>query len=278
MAQRRMISLSLIDTDKFNDMPVTSRLFYYELSMRADDDGFVSSPKKIARMIGCSQSDLDQLVDSGYLISFDSGIVVITHWQINNQIRKDRHTPTLFQTELSMLSEENGVYYIKSDDCQPYGCGLVADCPPSGCDLAAQDSIGKDSTDKFSEGKDSKVKNTPLPEDSGDVNNQYQIVIDSFNSVCTSLNKVTLLTEERKQAVKSAEKLLGAVSFEEFFRKIEASDFLTGRSSEWRCGFDWVLKPSNLTKILEGNYDNKSKPKPKTSIYAIDYDELERIL
>ena len=90
MASRRMISLSVIDTDRFIDLPASTRLLYYDLSMRADDDGFVSSPNKIARMVGCSIEDLDKLIENEYLIRFESGVVAIKHWKISNRLKKDK--------------------------------------------------------------------------------------------------------------------------------------------------------------------------------------------
>lgn len=80
MAQRRMFSLQVVDTDKFMDMPLSARLLYYELGMRADDDGFVASVNRIARTVGCSKEDITTLTDNGYLLTFDSGVVVIKHW------------------------------------------------------------------------------------------------------------------------------------------------------------------------------------------------------
>lgn len=86
----------------------------------------------------------------------------------------------------------------------------------------------------------------------------YQKVADLFNSICVSLPKVTRLTEKRKKQIKNANKQLNG-DFENFFKQIEKSDFLTGRSGSWTgCCFDWVLKSSNLIKIIEGNYVNRS--------------------
>lgn len=97
----------------------------------------------------------------------------------------------------------------------------------------------------------------------------YTYVQNSFNSICKSLPKVSKITETRKRRIDKASKLLGAMTFEALFRKVEASDFLTGKQKEWIASFDWIMKPENLTKIIEGNYDNKSKP-TKGSIYSAD--------
>ena len=87
MAERRMFAKTIIDSDAFIDMPVTARLLYYDLAMRADDDGFVNSPKKIMRMIGASQDDLSILIVKKFILPFDNGVVVIKHWRIHNYIR-----------------------------------------------------------------------------------------------------------------------------------------------------------------------------------------------
>ena len=82
-----------------------------------------------------------------------------------------------------------------------------------------------------------------------------------FNSVCISLPKVQKLSDKRRKLIVNADKLLGEMSFEGFFNLVESSDFLTGRNGKWSgCGFDWILNPANLTKIIEGNYLNKANP------------------
>ncbi len=113
MAERRMISKKVVDTDLFLDMPVSTRLLYYDLSVRADDDGFVASPKRITRMVGCSEDDLKLLVAKGYLIPFESGVCVIRDWKVHNYIPKDRYHETDYREEKSMLTEsETGVYSL----------------------------------------------------------------------------------------------------------------------------------------------------------------------
>ncbi len=101
MANRRMFSLDVIDTDKFLDMPATSQNLYFHLGLRADDDGFVSSPKKITKLVNCGSDDLNVLISRGFVIPFDDGIMVITHWKQNNYIQADRYKRTLYQEQLS---------------------------------------------------------------------------------------------------------------------------------------------------------------------------------
>lgn len=122
-----MFSLDIVDTDKFLEMPATTQSLYFHLGMRADDDGFVSSPKKIASMVNCGNDDLKLLIAKEYLIPFDNGIVVITNWKVNNWIRLDRKQGTRFKSELSMLTLKNDTYCMLSE-CQPIDNQLTTAC------------------------------------------------------------------------------------------------------------------------------------------------------
>lgn len=111
MAERRMFAKTIIDSDAFIDMPLSTQALYFHLSMRADDDGFINNPKKIQRMIGASDDDLKVLVMKRFIIPFDSGIVVIKHWKIHNYIQKDRYKPTVYTEEKAMITgKDNGAY------------------------------------------------------------------------------------------------------------------------------------------------------------------------
>lgn len=113
MAKRRMFSLDIIDTDIFIEMPQSSRLLYYELCMRADDDGFVSSPKKIMKMAGCSEDDFKVLISKQFVIPFNTGIIVIKHWRIHNYIQKDRYKETIYKYEKSLIQlDKNDMYTL----------------------------------------------------------------------------------------------------------------------------------------------------------------------
>ena len=139
MAERRMFAKTIIDSDSFIDMPVTARLLYYDLAMRADDDGFVNSPKKIMRMIGASQDDLSILLLKKFVIGFENGIVVIKHWKIHNYIRKDTYKPTNYIEEKQLLElDGKNAYTLKND-----GSRLSVD-EPSTQDRLGKDRLGKD--------------------------------------------------------------------------------------------------------------------------------------
>ena len=130
MAQRRMFNKTITNNDNFLEMPQTSQNLYFHLSMNADDDGFVDNWKSIMRMTGCKEDDLKVLIAKQYIIPFESGVIVIRHWRLNNYLRNDRFTPTNYQQELSQLTLENGLVYQM--------------------DTNGIHSIGKDSIDKYS--------------------------------------------------------------------------------------------------------------------------------
>ena len=144
MAERRMFAKTIIDSDAFLEMPISARLLYYDLGMRADDDGFVNSPKKIMKIVGASNDDMNILIIRKFIIPFDKGIVVIKHWKIHNYIRSDRYKPTVYIEEKEMLDlKENDGYVLKNID------GI-----PNGYQRDTQDSIVKISTVKDSVGEE----------------------------------------------------------------------------------------------------------------------------
>lgn len=119
MAEKRMFAQTIIDSDAFLEMPLSTQALYFHLCMRADDEGFVNNPKKIQRMVGGSDDDFKLLIAKSFIISFDAGIVVIKHWRIHNYIRKDRIHETKYLEEKAMLTiKENGAYSLLSDKCQ----------------------------------------------------------------------------------------------------------------------------------------------------------------
>jgi len=115
MAERRMFSKSVIDSDAFLDMPLSTQALYFHYNMKADDDGFINSPSKIIRLINASKNDYDLLLFKGFIIPFESGICVIRHWKIHNYIQKDRYKSTMYETEKASLKlEKSGEYTVKN--------------------------------------------------------------------------------------------------------------------------------------------------------------------
>lgn len=146
MANRRMFAKTIIDSDAFLDMPVSTQLLYFHLAMRADDDGFINKPKAIMRLIGSSHNDIELLCREKFIIPFESGIVVIKHWKIHNYIRKDCYTETNYKEEKAMLGlDENDSYTLL---CNESVTELLQDCDESVTSLSTQVSKGKVSKSK----------------------------------------------------------------------------------------------------------------------------------
>ncbi len=241
-----MFTNTITDSDLFLEMSLSAQALYFHLGLHADDEGFVSSPKRIVRATGCNEDDLKLLIAKGFVICFDSGIIVITHWNLHNSIRKDRKKDTFFKTEKALLSLNSGVYSEIDNH-------LSTICQPTVNHLSAQDKISKDNISKDN------INNMSTSVDGRNAFD-YQSVVNSFNSICVSLPTIQKLTDKRRKRIKNAKTILGKTSFEELFQIVENSDFLTGRNGIWNgCGFDWIFNPNNLTKIIEGNYNNKQK-------------------
>ena len=118
MAERRMFAKSIVTSDLFLDMPMSARCLYFTFGMFADDDGFINSPKSIMRQIGASVDDFNILLAKKYIYSFESGVIVIKHWKVNNYLQKDRYRQTACVAELNTLEVgENGTYSMKTERC-----------------------------------------------------------------------------------------------------------------------------------------------------------------
>lgn len=142
MADKRMFSKQVIDSDAFLDMPLSTQCLYFHLAMRADDDGFVNNPRKVQRMICASDDDFRVLISKSFVLPFDSGVVVIRHWRIHNYLRSDRYQETAYKAEKACLvMDENGAYAMAGNQLSTTGI-------PNGNQLDTQDRIGKDKLSK----------------------------------------------------------------------------------------------------------------------------------
>lgn len=160
MAERRMFAKTIIDSDAFLDMPLSTQALYFHLSMRADDDGFINNAKKIQRMLGCADDDLKILLSKNFVIPFESGVCVIKHWKIHNYIQSDRYKPTVYGELKSKLSLKNNNVYTMDTPC-------IQDVSKVETQVRlGKDSLGKESLVKDSEVEDIKTpKATRLPDD-----------------------------------------------------------------------------------------------------------------
>ena len=258
MAERRMFAKTIIDSDAFLDMPLSSQSLYFHLSMRADDDGFINNPKKIQRMVGASDDDLKLLVAKRFIIPFESGIVVIKHWKIHNYIRNDRYKETVYQEEKAMLNvKENNAYTLL-----PLGIPTVTQTDD---ELDTQDRLGKDRLEiELEKGKDKERID-------------YQLIADMYNTICTSFPSIRSLSEARKKAIAARMKTYTVDDIRTVFENAEASSFLKGGNNRnWTATFDWLMNGTNMAKVLDGNYCDKTKT-VANKINRNDYDNGDQV-
>lgn len=233
MAEKRMFTKKIVDSDAFLEMPLSAQALYFHLNMQADDDGFVNNPKKIQRMVGAAEDDLKLLIVKRFLLGFESGVIVIKHWRMHNLLRKDRYNPTQYQEELQRLQLKDNGSYTEST--------VIPTLPDDGNQMATQVRLDKDRLDK------ERI--------------DYNGIFDAYNQTCRSLPAIKTLSEARKKAIRAR---LNCYTYEdilEAFSIAENSDFLKGQNNRnWRADFDWIMKDTNMAKILEGKYNNKSRP------------------
>lgn len=160
MAERRMFSKTIIDSDRFLDMPPSAQLLYFHLAMRADDDGFVDKQKTIMRITGSSQADMDMLIECGFVIPFESGIIAIKDWRVNNLIKKDRYKPTIHKAEMAMLRLDDVNVYTLEPDRNQSGT-QVEPQDRLGQDRPGQERIGEDSLGQDRQGQERPLLCTP---------------------------------------------------------------------------------------------------------------------
>lgn len=141
MAQRRMFSKKIVETDFFMEMSPTAKLLYFYLNMSADDDGFVGNPKTIKLISGATDDDLKILIAKQFIIPFDSGVVVIKDWKIHNYIRKDTYNSTVYKFEKSQLLDDDNGAYILNENEPSTGRPREVD---TGKDRLGKDRLGKD--------------------------------------------------------------------------------------------------------------------------------------
>lgn len=143
MAERRMFAKTIVLSDAFLDMPMSARCLYFTLGMLADDDGFVNAPRSIMRQCGSSEDDMRILISKKFVLEFESGVIVIKHWRINNYLRNDRYVETKYVKEKALLVVDEKGGYKPSE-----ASGIPPGMPSIGIPRLGQDSIGKDSINR----------------------------------------------------------------------------------------------------------------------------------
>lgn len=278
MAQKRMFDKIITNDDNFLEMPNSTQALYFHLSMNADDDGFVNNWKSIMKITGTKEDDLKILISKSYLIPFDSGIIVIKHWRINNYLRGDRYRPTQFQKEFNMLeNHENKAYQLKSE-WSTIGIPLVnpdknridknrieKNREEENSIEDTKMSLKTDKIDKMSLKTDNLSSNdslaiaSPTPtENKKEVFNNF---LNIYNEECTNLPKCLKITEKRKVAInKCLKEKIDEEVFREICIKANQSNFLIGENDRnWKADFDFVTRSDKAMQILEGKYENRQK-------------------
>ena len=252
MAEKRMFTQKIVDSDAFLDMPLSTQALYFHLNMHADDDGFVNNPKKIQRVIGASREDLKLLIAKRFILVFENGVIVIKHWRMHNLLRKDRYNPTQYQDQMERLElKDNGAYTEKSPEPLEIkeSESMATTWQPDGNQMAhriGKDRIGKDRIGEV-RGEESVETAT------------CQQIVDLYHSICVSYPSVKTLSEARKKAIRARLKVYSLEDFRKMFEKAEGSAFLKGANNRnWSANFDWMIKDANMAKVIDGNYDDGS--------------------
>lgn len=244
MAERRMFTQKITESDAFIEMPMSSQALYFHLCMNADDDGFVKNPKSIQRLVGCNNDDMKLLIAKRFILPFDSGVIVIKHWRMHNLLRKDRYKETEYLEEKNMLFlKENGAYTFDENQGKPLpkiaqtstDNQMATDWQPNDNQMAPQYSVGKESI-----GKDSKEDNTHIGQAMNAFCEKYGIKIDNYNACFINEIDWKLLDSLYSQMTHSL--------------TVEPYCYHLKRLS-------WITRPENYKKILCKTYiDKQSKP------------------
>ena len=247
MAEKRMFSRDVIDSDLFLDLPSSAQALYFHLAMRADDDGFVNSPKMIRRMVGASDDDVRILCAKAFLIPFESGVIVIRHWRIHNTVRKDMKKPTYCKAEMAMLEvDDNGAYELRNESVtSPY--------------RTRNESV----TDSYRD------RNEPVPNPSHrlDKNRLDKIRLEERGD---SDESHTPSKPKSKKFIKPTIEEIGNYCDEKGYTDINAQQFFDYYESKgWRVGNsamkDWKAAVRNWHSRAYGNGTSEKPQQPTTS-------------
>lgn len=277
MAERRMFSITVVDSDAFLDMPLSTQALYFHLSMRADDDGFINNPKKIQRTIGATDGDAAMLVAKRFIIPFDTGVVVIKHWRINNYLRSDRYHETVYQEEKSKLEiKENRAYTLLENDGLSVGIPVVDQrYTENSIDKNRIDKSSKEETRSSNEQEDkhinssNKISSSPTEREvptrhirPQNEHEEAQFFMDRFNSI-EGVVRCSRLHATREILISTLFSVFEPSDIEKAFENLRNSDWLRGKvlgsnGKPFQTTFDWFINLDNFTKVLEGNYNNVS--------------------
>ena len=284
MANKRMFTMKIVDTDAFLDMPLSTQCLYFHLNMRADDDGFIGNPKRIEKIIGANDDDLKLLIAKRFVILFDDGVIVIKHWRMHNTLSRDRYIETSYTDEKKkLLLKDNGSYSLtngssiddtkliersnrqtqkrrKIDEQKTY----------SDKDIDLDKDLELDLDTELDKDKEKDINDLIVSKDTICQIDIRQVVNEWNTLEEFGINPVKRMTSKREQAVKARIRQNHMEDILEAIENIRHSSFLQGQNKEgWMITFDWFLKPGNFAKVFEGNYLNKSGSKPQSYMEKI---------
>lgn len=218
MAQRRMFSQKVTETDKFLDMALTAQSLYFHLGMNADDDGFVGNPKSIKRMIGASEDDLKALVEKDYLIVFDDGVVVIKDWLVSNYVKKDRYTPTIYTDDMKLIGLDKNKRYQFVSDLEPERNQVGAEMSPE-C-IQGGDKMEPNCIQSGSKNKNQISSESSQPQQGQDFNPMEP----NWNQNGTEMDPQVRLGKDRVKLSKSKDNLNTTTSttLNSYYKKLES--------------------------------------------------------
>lgn len=264
MAQKRMFTMKIVDSDAFLEMPLSTQCLYFHLNMRADDDGFIGNTKRIMKIIGASEDDLRLLIAKRFVLTFEDGVIVIKHWRMHNTLSRDRYAETSYTDEKKMLLlKDNGSYSLTGgnpiDDTrliersgrqtqQRRNKDATKTHSDKGLDIDKD--IDKEKDNKLIVSKDT-ICQTDVRRVIEEWNKLQEVGINPIRDIKPSSKRCQLLKGRIREY--GIDEVLNAIN------NVRKSDFLRGENNRgWMITFDWFVKPNNFMKVLEGNY-NKEK-------------------
>ena len=273
MAEKRMFTQKIIDSDAFLDMPTSAQALYFHLNMRADDDGFVNNPRKITRYVGANDDDLKLLLMKRFIIGFDSGVIVIKHWRMHNTLKMDRYKPTDYQEEFAQLTVKSNKAYTDRmpDGSADFDCGtsLEPEWNQNGNQLEPQIRVDKNRLDQNREDE----AEVPAPSRKS----SFDRITEAWNSL--GLSTVTKIAPgtKRYNLLNKRLKDYGEAEVLRAVENVRNSPFLTGGGANgWTATFDWFIKPNNFVKVLDGNYlDRPKQTQPQAATNTKKYTTAE---
>lgn len=267
LAQKRMFTMKIVDSDAFLEMPLSTQCLYFHLNMRADDDGFIGNTKRIMKIIGASEDDLRLLIAKRFVLTFEDGVIVIKHWRMHNTLSRDRYAETSYTDEKKMLLlKDNGSYSLTGGN--PIDDTRLIE--RSG--RQTQQRRNKDATKTLSDidkgldielDKDKEKDNNLIVSKDTIRQTDVQRVVEEWNKlqdVGIAPIRDIKPASKRCQMLKGRIREYGMDDLLNAMDNIRHSDFLRGENKNgWMITFDWFVKPNNFLKVLEGNYNGDRK-------------------